>query len=649
MAISAEQLNIILSARDKEFTRAMDRSQRRVERFARQSNKSLKSTSVNFGMLAAAAKRFLPALGAGLIIAQVRQITTEMDEIGKKADQIGITTDALQELRYVAEGAGVSQAKFTSSLERFSKRLGEAELGTGAAKNALEEMGLEASELTSIPIDDALKVVADGMADITSPTERAALAAALFGREGVAMVNMLRAGSEGLSEMQAAANSAGAVIDEELIRSSEEAQTRLDAASRVIRAQLSVALAELAPLLVAGAEGFASIVKNTVAAIQAVDRFLDPQSDLEIATSNLVLALGDEIRQSQQLEIALDRSTAMSVDAAKQKIEEARSRHQNVKAIIAEHRANQLASDDYATLIGQIETTSDGLRGLGERTTRNASAYDYLEESLVRLRNEQTRMLEVEGETAEQLARTEENIATLEEALKNASGGMVTFGDSLVDPVELTERLSGGASRAATDVSGLTEALASAPAAFDALGVSADQFDGIMQTVEGSMETAFMSMIDGTTSASEAFKDMAASIIKELYRVLVVQRLVNSISGAIQGLGLPAGGAPAVSLRPQARPAASGRPVTAGQPYIAGEHGRELFVPRVNGRILSAAQTNNMSKSGGETVTVIQNNSFGSGVSRAEVSAMLPRMVEATKAAVVDAKLRGGSYGRAFG
>ena len=115
-------------------------------------------------------------------------------------------------------------------------------------------------------------------------------------------------------------------------------------------------------------------------------------------------------------------------------------------------------------------------------------------------------MLEVEGETAEQLARTEENITALEEALALASGGMVTFGESLVEPVELTDRLSGGASRAATDVSGLTEALASAPAAFDALGVSADQFDGIMQTVEGSMETAFMSMIDGTTSASDAFK-----------------------------------------------------------------------------------------------------------------------------------------------
>jgi len=37
MAISAETLNIILAARDKEFTKAMDRSQKRVERFAKQS------------------------------------------------------------------------------------------------------------------------------------------------------------------------------------------------------------------------------------------------------------------------------------------------------------------------------------------------------------------------------------------------------------------------------------------------------------------------------------------------------------------------------------------------------------------------------------------------------------------------------------
>ena len=640
MAINAEQLNIILAARDKEFTKAMDRSQRRIERFAKQSTKDLKKTSAGFGALAVAAKKFLPALGAGLVVAQVKQITTEMDEIGKKADQIGITTDALQELRFVAEGAGVSQAKFTSSLERFSKRLGEAEMGTGAAKKALEEMGIEASDLTSIPIDDALKVVADVMAQIENPTERAAKAAALFGREGVAMVNMLRNGSKALTEMQEAANGAGAVIDEKLIRSAEEAQTRLDAASAIIRAQLSVALAELAPILVGASEGFAAIVKNVVAAIQAVDRFLDPQSDLETATSNLVLALGDEIRQSQQLEIALGRSTAMSVDAARKKLEEARARQENARAAIAEQRALALNSEKYLALSDRITDTRDALRGIGERTVRNKDIYDSLELSLVSMLNKQSEMLKAEKSTSEQLEKTAQNIAVLEAALASASGGLVSFGDDLVQPVDLTDRLGRGAKRSATDISGLEDALATVPSVFSALGVNVQELASTGDLVSRSLETTFMNM---SGSIEDNVKAMAVSVIKELYRILVVQRLVSGITGAF-GFS-----APTTSLRPVMRPMASGGPVTAGQQYMTGEHGRELFVPKVNGRVLSAAQTNNAtSATSGESVTVIQNNTFGSGVTRAEVSSLLPRMVEATKQAVLDEKLRGGSYGRGF-
>ena len=148
MAISAEQLNVILSAKDKEFTRAMERNQRRIERFANQSNKSLGKSSKDFTFLASAAKKFLPALGASMVISQLKAMTNSMDAIGKTADQIGMATGALQELSFVAEGAGVSQGKFTSSMERFSKRLGEAEMGTGAAKKALKELGLEASDLS---------------------------------------------------------------------------------------------------------------------------------------------------------------------------------------------------------------------------------------------------------------------------------------------------------------------------------------------------------------------------------------------------------------------------------------------------------------------------------------------------------------------
>lgn len=66
MAISAEQLNIILSAKDKEFARAMERNQRRVERFSKQSQRNLNKTSKSFDLLSSTAARLggTAALGA---------------------------------------------------------------------------------------------------------------------------------------------------------------------------------------------------------------------------------------------------------------------------------------------------------------------------------------------------------------------------------------------------------------------------------------------------------------------------------------------------------------------------------------------------------------------------------------------------------
>lgn len=158
-----------------------------------------------------------------------------------------------------------------------------------------------------------------------------------------------------------------------------------------------------------------------------------------------------------------------------------------------------------------------------------------------------------------------------------------------------------------------------------------------------------MSMVDGTKSAEDAFKTMASSIIKELYRVLVVEQLVNSISGAVQGF-FGGGSAPTTSPRPRLAPRASGGTVQAGQPYMTGESGRELFVPKTDGRILSPAQTSSMG-GGGDPVTVNQTINVSTGVQqtvRTEIKSLMPQIAEGAKSAVVDAKLRGGSYGRSF-
>jgi phage terminase small subunit len=178
-----------------------------------------------------------------------------------------------------------------------------------------------------------------------------------------------------------------------------------------------------------------------------------------------------------------------------------------------------------------------------------------------------------------------------------------------------------------------------------------EKMKGIANTIEGSMEGAFMSVVDGTKTVGEAFRSMAVEIIKELYRVFVVKRITGFITNAINGYfnmnqvsgpSMPFGTG---SVRPMARPSFSGGGYTGDGARAGGLDGKGGFMAMMHPRETVVDHTRGQSSGG---VTVIQNNTFGSGVSRAEVNAMLPKMVEATKSAVADAKLRGGSYGGAF-
>lgn len=162
---------------------------------------------------------------------------------------------------------------------------------------------------------------------------------------------------------------------------------------------------------------------------------------------------------------------------------------------------------------------------------------------------------------------------------------------------------------------------------------------GVFDTIESSMSDAFMSMIDGTMSAKEAFRSMARDIIAELYRVLVVQQIVgqfNATSGQGSGILGFLGGA-FMGTR------AEGGPVRRGESYLVGERGPEIIRPASDGRV--------MANGSGGGVTINQTIQVTTGVQstvRAEIMQMMPRIAEASKAAVMDARQRGGSFAGAF-
>ena len=211
-------------------------------------NRSL--TAMRRGMFSLKAG-IVGAVGAAGLGGMVKNAIESADAIGKTADKLGITTDALQEFRFAAKLSGVSTNTLDMALQRFTRRAAEAAKGTGEAKAALKQMGIQLKDSNGNmrSSSDLLMDVADSFTDVEDESERLRLAFKLFDSEGAALVNMLGNGSAALQKMRDDARELGIVMDEELIRNAEEVNDKFTTAMNILGVQFKSVLISLSPHL----------------------------------------------------------------------------------------------------------------------------------------------------------------------------------------------------------------------------------------------------------------------------------------------------------------------------------------------------------------------------------------------------------------
>jgi phage-related tail protein len=197
---------------------------------------------------------------AGAIFGIAASTAALGDNVAKTADRLGIGIGALQELRYAAERTGVDVGTFDKAIEGMQKRLGEAAGGTGTAVDALKELGLSASDLINMEPDAAFYAIADAMANIGTVAERTALSSDVFGRSGVALLNMTREGSAGLKEYGRQAQRTGNILSEEAARDAEVFQDRLLDTQMVVKGLKNTIGAALMPVVSDAMERFSTYV-----------------------------------------------------------------------------------------------------------------------------------------------------------------------------------------------------------------------------------------------------------------------------------------------------------------------------------------------------------------------------------------------------
>lgn len=464
------------------------------------------------------------AVGAGGFGALIKSSINAGDELAKTADKLGVTTEALAGLRHAADLTGVSTGTMDMAMQRFTRRAAEAAKGTGEAKGALRELGIDAESIVRLPLDEQMNVVADAMQGLDTQADKVRIAMKLFDSEGVALVNTLGGGSEALKAMTSEAEHFGVTLsrtDTAQMEAANDAITRLKAVFTGLTNQLAVAFSPIITFVadafrqaaldsaefgnigqrVAGAVVKAfGVVRNIMHGVEIVFK------TTQLAVMEMANAIGSKLIPPLQAFIDIYNKIAAFLGMP----------------LISESAAQIMGNlpQDIATLAKELEVLKVSNPGLELSTS--------MEAFIVANR------------------RAAQSVADVTDAAQGLNGKDIsapTIADRLNDSfTKLQENLP----------------------------TIQEQMDDLAKNTMKNMSDGLMGVVKGTVKLKDAFRNMALDIISQMIQMFVIDKITGGFLSFAKGItGKAIGG-----------------PVQSGQPYMVGERGPEMFVPNQSGSIV---------------------------------------------------------------
>ncbi len=188
------------------------------------------------------------AVVSGFILINARAI----DTVGKLNAKLKLGTDFIQKFRFAAQQAGVETITTDLALQRFVRRLGEAQNGTGELAPALRRMGIQLKDNVTGRFKTSQQVLlefADGLQKTRQDTTKLALAFKAFDSEGAALVAVLENGSDELLKFFTQAERLGFVLEQDAIKRVEEFNDNFNELVNIVRGAVQQFIGALAPAL----------------------------------------------------------------------------------------------------------------------------------------------------------------------------------------------------------------------------------------------------------------------------------------------------------------------------------------------------------------------------------------------------------------
>ena len=223
-------------------------------------NQSFQGLSASLGGLKTA---LVGMLGIGALGSFSKDLVQLGDRLQKISIQTGLAVEEIEILQFAASQAGVGTDQFNASIQKFSKNIGEAELGAKLQADAFKRLGVSIyGKDEKIKATSELFVeVAESLSKIESPATKAKAASDLFGRTGVELLALLNLGAEGISDYGKKIREAGGIIGKAASDDFSAFNDQMDLLSRGLRGKFAPVLVTIIPVLTMLAENLDGIAK----------------------------------------------------------------------------------------------------------------------------------------------------------------------------------------------------------------------------------------------------------------------------------------------------------------------------------------------------------------------------------------------------
>ena len=521
-------------------------------------------------------------VGAGGLVVAAVKVANSLDTMRKAAERTGLSFERFQEFQFVASQAGIGADKFSKAMDTFTKRLGEARRGSGAAQEALKVLLGSLDKIEDIDTEEALLRVADVFKCLEGTMDGAAISANLFSKANQKMTKFLELGRKGINETSAQARRLGFIFGNNVAVNATKAVDALDAMGKILKVNLARTIIGLLPLITKVALAFASwgpVIKDNIRLITtvlfgAIGALIGLLAGLPgaIIGGGLGLAFGFFIGSIKTLEAELE-----TLEAQKKRLLETKGplsfggtfRKKALEGLEERIRATKLAIADQEALISSLRDTLDLLSALENKGAMKA--YKALRGEVKALSDE-FESLNKFGDTATVAFNKAFNAAAkfldqfdLATQRKLAADLGKTLKELKTDVADLfVERATSAAliktfneTRTAAEKLDLTlveldfifnklpvdmDLLARATSRANRAFIDADEGS---QLLVRSFQSAGDGMVDAMTTAGDAMevlRDTARSIVDDILKTFIRLAVVNQILNSIFGL-VPGGGA----------------------------------------------------------------------------------------------------------